>query len=68
MMKKENTSVLCADKRKEYENCRLEVISFDGKDVMTTSGGLNDDVGGIHDDWFEDDVWDSKFQIGGTGK
>lgn len=50
-MKKENTSVLCANKRKEYEDCRLEVISFDGKDVITTSGGGGDDYGGIHDDW-----------------
>lgn len=53
MMKKENTSVLCADKRKEYEDCRLEVISFDGKDVMTKSGDPNDDCGGIHDDWYK---------------
>lgn len=53
-MKKENTSVLCANKRKEYEDCRLEVISFDGKDVMTTSGdSKNDDYGGIHDDWYK---------------
>lgn len=50
MMKKENTSVLCADKRKEYEKCRLELIFFDGEDVLTTSG---DDLGGFHDDWFE---------------
>lgn len=51
-MKKENkTSISSELKRKEYEECRLEVISFDGKDVMTTSGGGGDDYGGIHDDW-----------------
>ena len=55
MMKKENTSVLCANKRKEYEDCRLEVISFDGKDVITTSGSSNDDYGGIHEKWYEDE-------------
>lgn len=67
-MKKENTSVLCANKRKEYEDCRLEVISFDGKDVMTTSGDSNDDYGGIHDEWMKKEMHEFKFQIGGTGK
>ena len=55
MMKKENTSGLCANKRKEYEDCRLEVISFDGKDVLTTSGNSNEDYGGIHDGWYKDE-------------
>lgn len=55
-MKKENrTSISSESKRKEYEKCRLEVISFDGKDVITTSGDLNDDYGGIHDEWYEDE-------------
>ena len=61
MMKKENTSVLCANKRKEYEDCRLEVISFVVKDVITTSGGSNEDYGGIHDEWMKQEMNEFKF-------
>ena len=52
MMEKENkTSISSKPKGKQFEEIQLEVIHFDCKDVITSSGG--DDLGGIHDTWGE---------------
>lgn len=53
MVKKKSGSVPFDENRKEYIGCRVEIIGFDSKDVLTTSGGekQSDDFGGIHDDW-----------------
>ena len=33
-------------KLKEYTEAKLEIIKFDAEDVITTSGGLDDQSGG----------------------
>lgn len=56
MTKIKNDSVPCYEKRKEYIGCRVEIISFDFKDVLTTSGveKQGDDFGGFHNNWLID--------------
>ena len=44
--------------KKKYEAFTLEILRFDDSDVVTTSGGWVDNLGGWHNTWlggaFED--------------
>lgn len=46
-------NALSDGKRKNYEQCRLEIVSFENEDVLTTSGELEpkDNLGGWEDVW-----------------
>lgn len=50
MMNKQINANDALKTKKVFEECRLEVISFDCKDVMTTSP-VNDDFVGIPSIW-----------------
>ena len=42
---------LSGGQRKKYEQFRLEIVCFDSKDVLTTSG---DNLGGWKDEWYSE--------------
>ncbi len=46
-------NTLSYGKRKNYEQCRLEIVSFENEDILTTSGELEpkDNLGGWEDVW-----------------
>lgn len=47
-------NTLSYGKRKNYEQCRLEIVSFENEDVLTTSGDSRDNFGGWKVEWFTD--------------
>lgn len=46
-------------KRKNYEQCRLEIVSFENEDILTTSGDSRDNLGGWKDEWSTDPYTDN---------
>lgn len=52
-------NTLSYGKRKNYEQCRLEIVSFENEDILTTSGDSRDNFGGWKDEWFTDPFTDN---------
>lgn len=42
-------NTLSKKQRKQHEQCRIEIVCFDSKDVLTASG---DNLGGWKDSWY----------------
>lgn len=55
-------NTLSYGKRKNYEQCRLEIVSFENEDILTTSGDSGDsrdNFGGWKDEWSTDPFTDN---------
>ena len=44
--------ILSVSRRKQYAECKLELIDFD-QDFIAASA---DDIGGVHDSWFNEGI------------
>ena len=52
-------NTLSYGKRKNYEQCRLEIVQFENEDILTTSGDSRDNLGGWKDEWSTDPFTDN---------